>query len=189
RREAKAPGEPRQWIRFVRNSVGLLFGFDLQAVLNAAEEAIRIIQRQNFIVREQIQFSQCAERLEHTRFLQKRITRAMDKLQRLHDELDVANAAASKFYVALQLFRPNYVALDAVLDVRNLLEQIRRCTFRVDEWLMQPQEIVSQLAAAGDSARLDERNPLPRFAEPRVIVFHALERPSQRACRAFGAHP
>src|SRR4029077_2653568 len=118
-----------------------------------------------------------------------RITRAMDKLQRLHDELDVANAAASKFYVALQLFRPNYVALDAVLDVRNLLEQIRRCTFRVDEWLMQPQEIVSQLAAAGDSARLDERNPLPRFAEPRVIVFHALERPSQRACRAFGAQP
>src|SRR4029077_4809278 len=71
------------------------------------EESIRIIQRQNFIVREQIQFSQCAERLEHTRFLQKRITRAMDKLQRLHDELDVANAAAPKFYVALQLFRPN----------------------------------------------------------------------------------
>ena len=125
--EAKAARESAQWVRLVRNSVGLLFGFDLQAVFNAAEESIRIIQRQNFIAREQIQFSQCAERLEHTRFLQKRITRAMDKLQRLHDELDVANAAAPKFYVALQLFRPNHVALDAVLDVRNLLEQIRRC--------------------------------------------------------------
>mgnify|MGYP003694120963 CR=1 FL=1 len=47
----------RQWVRLVRNSVGLLFGFDLQAVFNAAEESIRIIQRQNFIAREQIQFS------------------------------------------------------------------------------------------------------------------------------------
>ena len=60
----------------------------------------------------------------------------MDKLQRLHDELDVANAAAPKFYVAIQLFRPNQIALDAVLDVRNLLEQIRRWTPWVDERLM-----------------------------------------------------
>jgi len=28
--------------------------------------------------------------------------------------------------------------------------------------------IISQLAAAADSARLNERNPFPRFAEPRV---------------------
>ncbi len=60
----------------------------------------------------------------------------MDKLQRLHDELDVANAAAPKFYVALQLFRPNHVALDAVLDFRNLIEQIGRCTLWVNERLM-----------------------------------------------------
>ena len=102
--------EPPQWFRLVWNSVRLLFGFDLQAVFNAAEESISIIQRQNFIAREQIQFPQCAERFEHTWFLQKRITRAMDKLQRLHDELDVANATAPKFHVALQLFWPNHVA-------------------------------------------------------------------------------
>ena len=136
RRKPKAAREATQWLRLVRNSVGLLFGFDLQAVFNATEESICIIERQNLIVRKQIQFSQCAERLEHTRFLQKRITRAMDQLERLHDELDVANAAAPKFYVALQLFRPNHVALDAVLDVRNLIEQIWRCTLWVDERLM-----------------------------------------------------
>ena len=60
----------------------------------------------------------------------------MDKLQRLHDELDVTNAAAPKFYIAIQLLRPNDVTLDAVLDVGNLLEQIRRRTLWVDEWLM-----------------------------------------------------
>ena len=136
RREAKAAREPAQWVWLVRNSVGLLFGFDLQAVFNATEESICIIERQNLIVRKQIQFSQCAERLEHTRFLQKRITRAMDQLERLHDELHVANAAAPKFYVALQLFRPNHVALDAVFDFRNLIEQIGRCTLWVNERLM-----------------------------------------------------
>src|SRR5215475_14421252 len=103
----------------------------------------------------------------------------MDKLQRLNNELDVANAASPKFYIALQLFRPNHVTLDAVLDVGNLLEQIWRYTLGVDEWLMQPQEIVSQLAAAGDSARLYESDSFPGFAEPSVIVFHALQRPSQ----------
>src|SRR5262249_24883285 len=136
RREAKALCELGQWVRLVRNGVGLLFRFDLQAVFNAAEKSIRIIQRQHFIVREQIQFSQCAERLEHARFLYKRITRAMDKLQRLYDELDVANAAAPEFYIALQLFRPNHVALDAVFNACNFLEQIWRCTLWVDERLM-----------------------------------------------------
>ena len=61
--------EPAQWFRFFWNGVGLLFRFDLQAVFNAAQESIRIIQRQNLIAREQIQFPQCAQRLEHTRFL------------------------------------------------------------------------------------------------------------------------
>jgi len=54
----------------------------------------------------------------------------------LHDKFDVTNAAAAKFYIAIEFFRPNDVAFDAVLDVRNLLEQIRRWTFWVDEWLM-----------------------------------------------------
>jgi hypothetical protein len=116
--------------------VGLLLGFDLEAVFNAAEESIRIIQGQNFIGREQIEFSQCPERLKHARFLQKRIPRAMDKLQRLHDKFDVANPAAAKFYIAIEFFRPNDVAFDAVLDVRNLLEQIWRWTFWINERLM-----------------------------------------------------
>ena len=128
--------ETAQWVRLVGNSMGLLFGFDLQAVFNAAKESIRVVQFQNLIAWEQIQFAQCAERLEHARFLQKWIPRAMNELQRLHDELDVANAAAPKFYIAPQLLRPNHVTLDAVLNIANLLEQIWRYTLRVDKRLM-----------------------------------------------------
>ena len=34
------------------------------------------------------------------------MTRSVDKLQGLHDELDLANAAASEFHVAFQLVAP-----------------------------------------------------------------------------------
>src|SRR5262245_17016527 len=40
RREAKALCEQGQWVRLIRNRVGLLFGFNLQAVFNAAEKSI-----------------------------------------------------------------------------------------------------------------------------------------------------
>ena len=125
-----------QCFRLVRHRVGLLFGFDLQAVFDTAEKSIRVVQRQNFLRSKQIQLSQRAERLQHVWFLQKRMTRSVNKLQRLHDEFDVANAAASKFYVPLQFLRPDNVAFDAMLDFRNLVQQIRCGGPRIDERLM-----------------------------------------------------
>ena len=99
----------------------------------------------------------------------------MDQLQRLHDKFDVANAAASEFYVALQVFRSNNVTLDASFDACNLIQQVVRRALRVNERLMLPQEFVSQRTAAGDAACLDQCKPFPSFAEPSVIIFHALE--------------
>src|SRR5947208_16953798 len=104
------------------------------------------------------------------------MTRTMDQLQRLHDGVDVANAAAPESYVALELFCSNNVALDAKLDARNLIQQIGVGALWVNERLMLPQEFVSELTATGDSAGFDERKPFPSFAEPSVIIFHALER-------------
>ena len=55
---AKAARQPAKWVRLVRNSVGLLFGFDLHAVFDAAQKSICVVQRQNFLRCKQIQFSQ-----------------------------------------------------------------------------------------------------------------------------------
>ena len=81
--------------------------------------------------------------------------RSVDELQGLHDELDLPNTAAPKFYVAFELVRTNYVALDAPLDTGNFIQQIGRCAPGINKRLMLSQEFVSQLAAAADSARLD----------------------------------
>ena len=109
------------------------------------------------------------------------MTRSVNQLKCLHDEFDLANATPSKFHIARQLFRSNNVALDAVLNTCNLSQQTGCGALRVNERLMLPQEFVCQLATARDAARLNQRKPFPGLTEPRVIIFHALERARQRA--------
>src|SRR6266567_3721424 len=154
-------------------------------MLHAAEKSVSNIASQHFLARKKIQLTKRSERLEHTWFLQERMSRSVDKLQGLHDEFDLANSAASKFHIAFELVRADDVALDAPFDTGDLIQQIGRCAPGINKRLMLPQEFVSQLAAAADSARLDQRKTFPGFAEPRIIVFHAVERAGQWPCRAF----
>jgi hypothetical protein len=55
------------WV--ARNSVSLLFCFNLQSVLNLAKEAIGAIQIDNFGTRDQFELSQGMQRLERACFL------------------------------------------------------------------------------------------------------------------------
>src|SRR5437868_10618263 len=186
-RKTEAKCQASQSCLISRNNVRLLLRLDLQTMLYPAEKPVGVVQRQHLRARKKVQFTKRSQRLEHAWFLQERMTRSMDQLQRLHDEFDVANAAASEFYVALQLFGSDNVALDAVLDICNLIQQIVRRALGIDERLMLPEEFVSQLAAARDPARLYQCKPFPGFAESGIIIFHALKRTSQWACRAFRA--
>src|SRR2546428_471737 len=67
----------------------------------------------------------------------------------------LGNAAAAEFDVAFKLVWPDHVALDASLDVGNLIEQIGRRALWINKRLMLPQEFISQLPTAADSARFD----------------------------------
>src|SRR6266700_2438392 len=78
-------------------------------------------------------------------------------------------------------------SLDASLDVGDLVEQIGCRATRINERLMLPQEFVSQLPTAADSAGLDQGEALPSFAETGIIIFHALERSREWPDRAFWA--
>ena len=154
-RKTQAKCEASQSFGFSRNNVRLLFGLNLQTMFHASEKPIGVVQSQHFVGRKKVQFTKRSQRLEHTGFLQERMPRSMDQLQRLYDEFDVANTAASKFHVAFQLCRSNNVALDAVLDVRNFIQQIACRAFWINKGLMLPREFVGQLTATGDSACLD----------------------------------
>jgi len=98
---------------------------------------------------------ECLERFQGTWLLQESVTRAMDKLECLHDELDFANSTATKLDVMLQLVRAHNVALDPPLDARDFVEKIRCWATRVNKGLVLSQKFVSQFAAATDAARFD----------------------------------
>ena len=54
---------------------------------------------------------------------------------------------------------------------------------------MLPEKFVDELAAAGDPAGLDQREPFPGLAETGVIIFHALERARERSRLALRPEP
>src|SRR4029453_12369413 len=185
RRKAQTWCQPLQRFRFLRDSVCLLFGLDLQTMLDTAEKPICLVERQHFTPRQQVQFTKSSQGSEHTGFLQEWMLRAVDKLKCLHDEFDLANAAPSQLDVALEIVGSDHVALDASLDVGDLIEQIGRRTFGINKRLMLPQEFISQLATAGDSACFNQSQALPGFAETGIVIFHALERPGEWPGRTF----
>src|SRR5439155_13993833 len=118
---------------------------------------------------------------------QEGVMRAVDELECLHHEFDLANAASAKFDVALKFVRSDNVTLNTSLDVGDLVEQIGCRAPRINERLMLSEEFVSQLPTAADSARLNQGEALPSFAETGIIIFHALERSRQWPGRAFRA--
>ena len=82
--------------------MSLLFGFNLQSVLNLTEEAISPVKIDNFRSGDELQARQSAQSIERTGLLQENMTPAMNELQRLHDEFDLADSAAAEFNVPFQ---------------------------------------------------------------------------------------
>ena len=155
--------------------MSLLFGFNLQPVLDLAEEAIGAIKIDNFFLRDQFEFRQGTQRLHGACFLQESVAAAVDELERLHDEFDFTNSATPKFNVPVQFVRSQCFAFYPPFDVCDFIEQIRGRAARVNERLMLAQEFVGQFATAGDFPRFDQCNPLPRFPKAGVVIFHAFE--------------
>src|SRR5438067_10692592 len=167
----------------------LLFRFDLEAVLHAAEKTVGVFQDAGFLMWEQLQVGQHRQHLEGAGLLEKGVSRAMQELKRLHYELDLANPARAQFHVAPDIFVADDIALDPPFDTADFFQDIAGGTPWKNERLMLPEKFVGQLAAAGDAARLGQRQPLPCFAKPGIIIFHAVDRAGERSRRSLRAEP
>ena len=179
-REPQAEGESPDRFRLAWHGVSLLFGVDLQSMLDPSQKSVRPVKIDNFLLRDELEPCESTQRVQGARFLQECMTGAVNELERLHHEFDLANAAASKLNVTLQIVRPYYVTLDPPFDAGDFVEKVRSRTLRVNKWLMLPQKFVSQLAAAANSTRFDQGEALPGFTKASIIIFHAFERTCQR---------
>ena len=73
--------------------MGLLFGFDLETMFDAPEKSVAVFQRACFAARQELQLCQDRQRFQRAGFLEKRMPRAVQELQRLHHKFNLANPA------------------------------------------------------------------------------------------------
>src|ERR1044071_6089673 len=128
----------------------LLFRFNLQAVLDAPEEAIGRFQIARFIARDQFQLREDWECFQGARFVQKGMPCSMQELEGLNDKFDFTNPACAQLDVLPDIFVANDVPLDSSFDRGNLLQQVRRRTLRINEWLVLAEKFVGELATSGN---------------------------------------
>src|SRR5437016_5324985 len=140
-------------------------------MLDLTEKAIGTVKIDNLTMGNDLESRQRAQRIQRACVLKKRVTSAVNELKCLHDEFDLANPAAPELYVPLQFIRTHDVALDPLFDLSEPIEQVRCRAFWINEWLVLPQEFVSQLAAAAESASLDQRQTLPSLAESGIVIL------------------
>src|ERR1043166_2557306 len=185
RHKPEAEGESSQRFCLSRHGVGLLLGLHLQAVLDTAQKEIGLIQRQNFFSRKKIELAQGTQGLARAGLLEKRVARAVDKLERLDNKFDFANATRAELDVPFQVLLSNHVAFDPAFDAGDFVQQIGRRTSWVNEGLELTKTFVAELTAAAHHARFDQGQTLPRLAKASVVILHADQRTGQRPGRTF----
>src|SRR5262249_23028239 len=105
RLDADTPGETAEPHRLVPPPVGVELVHDLEPVVDRAEMDERMREPPSEIRRQIAALGQAKERLERVALAQPRIVAAIEQLQRLNDELDLADTAASELDVAGGGFR------------------------------------------------------------------------------------
>ena len=98
-RVAAEQGEAREPRRIVGNLVRLLVGHHLQPVLDAAQKDIGFAEIARDLTFDPPPRGEPAQRLQRLRHAQVRLAPTGDQLLRLHEELDLADAAAAELDV------------------------------------------------------------------------------------------
>ncbi len=177
-------GEQRALGRVLRQLVRLPVVAILQPVLDVAQEHVGVGERADRGGRQQPARAEHRERRQRAADAQVLLASAADDLQRLRDELDLADAAVAQLHV-LRVVAARALVADLPVDVAQALVRVVVEVLAVDERRDQRDEVV--VARAGDRARLQPRVALPRAALRDEVVLEARERRRQRPAVAVRA--
>ncbi len=180
---AEAERDARAIQRVLRQRVGLRVTQHLQAVLHLAQEAIRLRQRRAILGGDLAGGDQRVQRRQQAAFAQCGFAAAADQLQRLHQELDLANATGAALDVVQAV-----VARDFGGDRRlHLAQAVQRGVVEIAPVHERAQRLQPFLAGgdvAGHRARLEPGVAFPIAAFALEILVHAGERQRHPAGRA-----
>ncbi len=142
----------------------------LQPVLEAAQEAVGVAQLDHRAGRQRTPALECAQRVEQGRGLQAAILAAAHQLQRLHDELDLADTARPELHVAREI-APLHFAFDEALHFAQRLEHAEIEIAAIDERPHGARLDLDVGVCRGDRARLHPGVALPCAAVAQEIIL------------------
>ena len=174
-------GEALHLLRPLGQSVGLLVGDHLQAVLEAAQEAVGLDQVVGGLRLDPARLRQRPQRRAGGRRPRFRQSAAEDQLLGLDEELDLADAAATDFEVVAGDPDPAVAAMrvDLPLDRMDVADRGEVEKAAPQEGAQPAQQAQADRLIARDHARLDQRRPLPVLAVALVIFRGILDRQRQ----------
>ena len=126
-------------------------------------------------------FRQRPQRVQRPARAHLRYTPAVQQLQELGDELDVADAAKTRLYVAEGLVAVVCALLDPAFLLFQRVNLLDGQVLAVDPPLKVLQQFLAQLKVAGAGARLDQRLALPGRAEAEVVLQGRFQAAGQAA--------
>ncbi len=187
--EAHALGKLAELFRAFRQKVRLQVTHQLQAMLDAAQETIGVLENAIFLVGNATGVSQRLHRLEGIALADLGQIAAVEQLQELDGEFDVADAADAGLDLGVAVAVAVGFLLDAPLQGLDAVNLAGGEILAVDERLDGLEKLLAQAHVAGAGPNLDEGLAFPGAAERVVISQSAGQRPSQGAAFAFGPQP
>src|SRR5262249_1911245 len=149
----------------------------LEPVLHPAKEAVRIFHVAALLGGQAADLLEPRDRRQRVAMAHLRRLPAVEELEELDDELDVADAAAADLDLDLRSAGREGPLLDPPFHRLDLADLGTAQVTAIDERRDRVQEGMAQLEVAGDRAALDQRLALP--GSPRGLVV--AQRPGQRA--------
>ena len=190
RRRRHLARQQAQRLRIDRKRVRLPVVFQLQTVLQVAQELVSRREARIFGSREQPFVAQPEQREHGAAVPHPRLAAAVQPLQALHQELDVANAAGRKLDVDAAHAPPRgHLFADPLprLGYRFHRPEIERGL--VNQRLHELQQRRARLRLACRHARLDQHLLLPVARPPAVVISRALAGNRHLAQRPVRAQP
>ncbi len=172
-----------------RKQMRLQIEHDLQPMLDLAQEAVMLFEERALLVRQAADTLQGSDGGQRVAVAQGRQIAAVEQLQELDHELDVANAAAPGFDVVGVVAFTDRAPLDATLQGLDAGDVGQAQVTAIDPGFEIIEESFAQFEIAGHDARLDERLAFPGAALHVVVAHGPFDAVDDRAAFAFGTQP
>src|SRR5579863_398843 len=166
--------------------MGLETRGDLQLVLDIAQEQIGRAEYLRARSRHIAARLQARQRFDSARCAQARIASAIDQRERLHDKLELADAAMAELDIAAHQLGRTQLILDLHLHRAQLANRVEIQIDAVDEAAQLRDEALTGGDRACDRTRAQQRGSLPGLAVGLVKIERARDRSDERSGGAAG---